>query len=154
HKLFSSSVGMVAFSEEEIAREIHDLRYGDIPIFALSLSPERIAQTFANWRAMRIELEEMTIRSSLVVTQLNSGADGPSERDSRSHYARHPHRDRLDERRRKLAADTTERLLKLAVHGEDGSTTWITPESFGSQGWHVQPLGGDTYFGLGGVAVA
>ncbi|MFD0324746.1 type 2 lanthipeptide synthetase LanM family protein [Lysobacter gummosus] len=154
HKLFSSSAGTVAFSEEEIAREIHDLRYGDIPIFALSLSPERIEQTFANWRAMRIELEEMTIRSSLVVTQLNSGADGPSERDSRSHYARHPHRDRLDERRRKLAADTTERLLNLAVHGEDGSTTWITPESFGSQGWHVQPLGGDTYFGLGGVAVA
>ena len=70
------------------------------------------------------------------------------------HFARHPHRDRLDQRRRRLAAETTSRLLRLAVRGEDGSATWITPESFGSQGWHVQPLGGDSYFGLGGVAVA
>ncbi|ALN88090.1 type 2 lantibiotic biosynthesis LanM family protein [Lysobacter capsici] len=151
--LFSSAGGGAQPSPEDIAGEIDALRYGDIPIFALSLSPERIAGTLANWRGMRIELEEMTIRSSLVVTQLNSGADGPDQRDSRSHYARHPHRDRLDERRRRLAAETMQRLLQLAVRGEDGSVTWITPESFGSQGWHVQPLGADAYFGLGGVAV-
>jgi len=151
--LFSGEGTGTTSSPEDIAGEIDALRHGDIPIFALSLTPERIAETLANWRAMRIELEEMTIRSSLVVTQLNSGADGPSQRDSRSHYARHPHRDRLDARRRALAADTMRRLLALAVRGDDGSATWITPESFGSRGWHVQPLGADSYFGLGGVAV-
>ena len=153
-KLFSAGGAGAAPTEQEIASEIDDLRHGDIPIFAVSLSPRRIAGILGNWRAMRIELEEMTIRSSLVVTQLNSSADGPGERDSRAHFARHPHRDRLDQRRRRLAAETTSRLLRLAVRGEDGSATWITPESFGSQGWHVQPLGGDSYFGLGGVAVA
>ncbi|KQZ68000.1 MULTISPECIES: type 2 lanthipeptide synthetase LanM family protein [unclassified Lysobacter] len=152
--LFSGSTAGMAPTQQEIAGEIDDLRYGDIPIFVVSLTPERIAETLDNWRTMRIELEEMTIRSSLVVTQLNSGTDGPGQRDSRSHFARRPHRDKLDQRRRKLAAETTERLLRLAVRGEDGSVTWITPESFGDKGWHVQPLGADGYFGLGGVAVA
>lgn len=152
--LFSRSVSGVAPSHDEVAGEIEDLRHGDIPIFAASLTRERIAETLANWRAMRIEVEEMTIRSSLVVTQLNSGTDGPNERDSRSHYARRPHSARLDARRRELAADTFERLLRLIVRGSDGSATWITPESFGTLGWHVQPLRGDVYFGLGGMAVA
>jgi type 2 lantibiotic biosynthesis protein LanM len=152
--LFSRSVSGVAPSHEEVTGEIEDLRHGDIPIFVASLTRGRIAETLANWRAMRIELEEMTIRSSLVVTQLNSGTDGPSERDSRSHFARQPHGARLDARRRELAADTSERLLRLAVRGNDGSATWITPESFGTKGWHVQPLRGDVYFGLGGMAVA
>lgn len=152
--LFSRSVSGAAPSQDEIAGEIEDLRYGDVPIFAASLTRERIAETLANWRAMRIEVEEMTIRSSLVVTQLNSGTDGPNERDSRSHYARRPHSARLDARRRELAASTFERLLRLIVRGSDGSATWITPESFGTMGWHVQPLRGDVYFGLGGMAVA
>lgn len=152
--LFSRSVSGAAPSHDEIAGEIEDLRHGDIPIFVVSLTRERIAETLASWRAMRIEVEEMTIRSSLVVTQLNSGTDGPNERDSRSHYARRPHDARLDARRRKLAADTLERLLRLIVRGSDGSATWITPESFGTMGWHVQPLRGDVYFGLGGMAVA
>ncbi|WP_242112126.1 type 2 lanthipeptide synthetase LanM family protein [Luteimonas aquatica] len=153
-KLLSRNPAGVAPPQEEIDGEIEDLRYGDIPVFVAPLAAGRIAAILANWRAMRLELEEMTIRSSLVVTQLNHGADGPSERDSRIHFARAPHRQRLDERRRRLAADTAERLLRLAVRGADGSATWITPESFGSKGWHVQPLRGDVYFGLGGVAVA
>ena len=153
-KMFSSAVAGTLSTPEEIAGEIEDLRHGDIPVFVAPLTPERIGEILADWRSMRIELEEMTIRSSLVVTQLNSGTDGPSERDSRSHYARRPHSESLDQRRRRLAADTTERLLRAAVRAGDGSTTWVSPESFGDKGWHVQPLSGDSYFGLGGVAVA
>ncbi|MEH6418154.1 type 2 lanthipeptide synthetase LanM family protein [Pseudomonas sp. CGJS7] len=153
-KLFAGGANGEPTPQAQIDSEIEDLRYGDIPIFAESLSAQRVGAALANWREMRIDLEEMTIRSSLVVTQLNSGTDGPSERDSRAHYARRPQREGLEQRRRRLAADTTQRLLRLAVRGEDGSATWVTPESFGSKGWHVQPLGGDVYFGLGGVAVA
>ncbi|MET4726990.1 type 2 lantibiotic biosynthesis protein LanM [Lysobacter enzymogenes] len=152
--LFSRSPSAQAPSPEQIAVEIDDLRYGDIPAFVEPLSAQRIEATVEEWRGMRIELEEMIVRSSLVVTQLNNETDGPSERDSRSHYARQPHREGLDQRRRALAADTVQRLLRLSVRADDGSTTWISPESFGGDGWHVQPLGADAYFGLGGVAVA
>lgn len=152
--LFSRSPSAIAPSPQQIAEEIDALRFGDIPAFVEPLSAARIGETLDEWRRMRIELEEMIIRSSLVVTQLNSETDGPSERDSRSHYARRPHRDNLDARRRALAADTMQRLLRLSVRAADGSVTWISPESFGGEGWHVQPLGADAYFGLGGVAVA
>ncbi|QWP75401.1 type 2 lantipeptide synthetase LanM family protein [Lysobacter sp. K5869] len=152
--LFSRSPSAVAPPPEQIAAEIDDLRYGDIPAFVEPLSAQRIGDTLADWREMRIELEEMIVRSSLVVTQLNSETDGPSERDSRSHFARRPHSERLDARRRALAADTMARLLRLSVRAADGSVTWISPESFGGDGWHVQPLGADAYFGLGGVAVS
>ncbi len=46
-----------------------------------------------------------------------------------------------------------ESLLRLAVHGEDGSMTWITPEVTRT-GWTVQPVQPDLYFGLGGIAFA
>ncbi|QQP99097.1 type 2 lanthipeptide synthetase LanM family protein [Lysobacter enzymogenes] len=153
-KVFAASAGGPPPTPEQIASEIDDLRHGDIPLFVAPLSAARIAQTLDGWRHMRIELEDMTIRSSLVVTQLNSGTDGPGERDSRSHYARNVRRDNLEQRRRALAADIVERLLRVSVRGDDGSVTWISPESFGGSGWHVQPLGGDAYFGLGGIAVA
>lgn len=136
----------------EIAAEIDDLRYGDVPVFSAPLTRARIDATMADWRAMRIDLEELTIRSALVATKLNRSVDEPV--DSRRHYfARHPHADRLDARRRKLAAEAVERLLRLAVRGDDGSVTWITPETSQS-GWLVQPLQADIYFGLGGVLIA
>lgn len=141
-------------SPHEIAGEIDDLRHGDIPIFVAPLTRERIAATFADWRAMRIDLEELTIRSALVATELNRRADEPDPRNRlRLYFARNPHADRLEARRRKLAADAVEHLLRLAVRGGDGSVTWITPETTHA-GWLVQPLQHDIYFGLGGVIVA
>jgi type 2 lantibiotic biosynthesis protein LanM len=138
----------------EIAGEIDDLRYGDVPIFGGPLARARVDASLADWRAMRIDLEELTIRSALVATELNRPADEPDPADRfRLFYARAPHADRLDARRRRLAADTVERLLRLAVRGNDGTVTWITPETSHS-GWLIQPLQHDIYFGLGGVAVA
>ncbi len=138
---------------QEIAAEIEAMRYGDVPIFAGPLPRDRIDAALADWRAMRIDLEEMTIRSALVTTELNRRAGEPQARDERLYFARHPHASGLEARRRKLAADAVERLLALAVRGGDGSATWITPETH-NRGWQVQPLQGDLYFGLGGVAVA
>ncbi len=138
----------------EIASEIDDLRYGDVPIFAAPLTRARIDDAVADWRAMRLELEELTVRSALVATHLNLSDDEPQDdRAARRYSARHPHADRLDQRRRKLAAEAVERLLRLSVRGKDGSITWITPE-VNRAGWQVQPLATDLYFGLGGVVVA
>ena len=138
----------------EIDTEIADLCYGDIPIFAAPLTRTRIDETLADWRAMRLELEELTIRSALVATHLNLSDDQPEDvRSERRYAARHPHADDLDQRRRRLAAEAVERLLRLSVRGSDHSATWITPE-INRAGWQVQPLATDLYFGLAGVAVA
>lgn len=145
-------VAIAPSAAHEIAAEIDDLRHGDVPIFVALLSPARIDTAIADWRAMRIDLEELTIRSALVATVLNRRIDEP-DREGRTYFARHPHADHLDARRRRLAVDAVERLLRLAVRGNDGSVTWITPETSKS-GWQVQPLQVDVYFGLGGVTFA
>ncbi|MFC3653813.1 type 2 lanthipeptide synthetase LanM family protein [Dyella humi] len=138
----------------EIAAEIDDLRYGDVPIFAAPLTRTRIDEAAADWRAMRLELEELTVRSALVATHLNLSDDQPEDdRAARRYAARHPYVDHLDQRRRKLAAEAVERLLRLSVRGKDGSITWITPE-VNRAGWQVQPLATDLYFGLAGVVIA
>ncbi|BDU19175.1 type 2 lanthipeptide synthetase LanM family protein [Dyella sp. GSA-30] len=138
-------------SPEAIAAEIDDLRHGDIPVFSAPLTRARIDGALADWRGMRIDLEELTIRSALVITSLNQRfAASPAARDF---YPRHPHSDHLETRRRQLLTDATERLLRLSVRGNDGSVTWITPETC-QDGWMVQPLQSDVYFGMGGVVIA
>ncbi|MGN6235526.1 type 2 lanthipeptide synthetase LanM family protein [Dyella sp.] len=138
---------------EEIQAEIDDLRYGDVPIFVAPLAASQIALVLADWRAMRLELEELTIRSALVATDLNQRMrDREEEHSGRLYAARNPFTERLEPRRRRLAHAAVERLLRLAVRGSDGSFTWITPE-IGRAGWLVQPVCADLYFGLGGVAV-
>ncbi|MCF7752579.1 type 2 lantipeptide synthetase LanM family protein [Bacillus subtilis subsp. subtilis] len=138
----------------EITGEIDDLRYGDIPIFGAPLDADRIRAVVANWRDMRIDLEDVTIRSTLVATDLNQHALARAEaREGYSYAARHPHADRLEVRRRTLAAAAVESLLRLSVRGDDGSMTWITPEVT-PNGWTVQPVRPDAYFGLGGIAFA
>lgn len=146
-------VPLAPSAPREIADEIEDLRHGDVPIFVTPLDRRRIDAALDNWREMRLDVEEMAIRSALVVTELNRRAHEPEGSDSRFYFARRPHTERLDARRRKLAADAAGRLLALAVRGRDGSVTWITPEA-SREGWHVEPLQADVYFGLGGVAVA
>lgn len=147
-------VSIAPSAPEEIMAEIDDMRHGDVPIFVEALSRTQIDEIFADWRAMRIELEELTIRSALVATDLNQRIrDREEEHSGRFYAARRPHADRLDARRRQLASNAVERLLRLAVRGDDGSTTWITPE-IGRSGWLVQPVYADVYFGLGGIAVA
>lgn len=137
-----------------IMAEIDDLRHGDVPMFAFSLGLRQIKDVYADWRSMRIELEELTIRSALVATDLNQRIrDRDEEASGRFYAARQPHTHRLEQRRRQLAAEAVERLLRLSVRGDDGSVTWITPE-IGRSGWLVQPVYADVYFGLCGIALA
>ena len=139
---------------EEIAGEIDDLRYGDVPIFVSTVGRAPVIAALADWRAMRIDLEELTIRSALVATDLNQHlAERTQERSGRRYAAREPRAEQLDARRRKLAKDAMESLLRLAVRGDDGTITWITPEVTRG-GWLVRPVQPDLYFGLGGIAVS
>ena len=136
----------------EVDAEIDSMCAGDIPVFVAPLSAERIAIILDDWRNMRADLEELTIRCALVATNLNA-TNGENERDGLHFFARQPHAERLELRRRKIARDAIERLLGFAVRGGDGSVTWITPET-NAAGWLVQPVRNDLYFGLGGVVVA
>jgi type 2 lantibiotic biosynthesis protein LanM len=138
---------------QEIDAQIDDLRYGDIPVFVAPVTPGQIHAALADWRAMRIDLEALTIRTALVTIELNRPGAFSGAGDERLCPASSTRADRLDARRRKLAAEALERLLQLAIAGADGSITWLTPEATHSGGF-VQPLEGDLYFGLGGVAVA
>lgn len=138
---------------EEIAAEIEDMRYGDVPIFGRRLTAADVEAALVDWRGMRVELEELTIRGALVATDLNRHMDDRVEREDRRFAARNPHRDRLESRRRRLAAEMAERMLRAAVRGADGSATWITPEVT-ANGWLIRPLQPGMYYGLGGVAVA
>lgn len=140
-------------SPEEIAGEIEDLRHGDVPIFVVELSPERIETTLSDWRAMRVELEEILVRGALVATKLNDEmAASTAEEDERARYIGHSHVAQLDTSRRALAARAMERLLQLAITGGDGSVTWIAPDFDGTR-WHIEPVQTDLYAGFGGVAV-
>ncbi|WP_064749028.1 type 2 lanthipeptide synthetase LanM family protein [Lysobacter antibioticus] len=139
-------------SAHEIDGEIEDMRIGDVPIFVAPLDPARIEETLQRWRRMRVELEELTIRSALVTVDLNQRL-GKNERVRADIVARHPHAERLDQRRRAAAAQAVGQLLRLAVYGDDGSVTWISPV-LGDTGWVTRPLQADLYTGLGGVALS
>jgi class II lanthipeptide synthase len=138
----------------EIATEINDLLHGDIPIFVSPLTRSRIDAVLTDWRAMRADVEELTIRSALVATDLNQRMRyKDEERAGKLYAARRPRKTNLDDRRRTAAAAAVHKLLRLAVRGADGSVTWITPE-ISRSGWIVQPVQPDLYFGLGGIVVA
>lgn len=136
----------------EVKEEIDAMRHGDIPLFSAVLDASRIANVVENWREMRIDLEEVTIRSTLVATDLNEHAMARAEaRDGFSYAAKAPHGDALEARRRVQAVEAVNHLIRLSVRGNDGTITWITPE-ITQTGWAVRPVQPDAYFGLGGIA--
>lgn len=135
-----------------IAAEVEDMRHGDIPVFAERLAPADVDGVLDGWRGMRLEMEELTIRGALVTAYLN-GRLADRQGAPRDILARHPHARDFDARRRRLAAATVEKLLRLSVRGGDGTRTWISPV-LGPEGWTMRTLQADLYIGLGGIAVA
>jgi type 2 lantibiotic biosynthesis protein LanM len=145
-----------------IAAEIADLLAGDVPFF--STTPRRgtldgpggtswlpgtdlAADALGRWRAADLRWDMDVTRAALVSAYLNDGAPPsnrmtvPRTRDSG-----------LDRRRRDVAAQLVRQLLDHALHGGDGTVTWIAPV-LNPEGWQVQPLGPDLYGGLPGIAV-
>ncbi|RAG85219.1 type 2 lantipeptide synthetase LanM [Streptacidiphilus pinicola] len=129
--------------------EIADLLLGDIPVFTFTVDRTRLDATLADWHSADLWREEDVIRSALVGAYLN-------ERQLPARVqvpTRKPHGARLDARRRRIAADAVERLLRHAVTGVDGTTTWISPVLMRA-GWAIRPLTADLYSGQGGVVLA
>jgi type 2 lantibiotic biosynthesis protein LanM len=135
-----------------IAAEIEDMRHGDIPVFANMLAQPQIDDVFQAWLDMRVEMEELTIRGALVTAHLNVRLND----DKRSPYdlsARRPHAENIDRRRRAMAKETVEQMLRLSVRGRDGTMTWISP-ILGRTGWTMRTLQPNLYVGLSGIALA
>ncbi|SFW24939.1 type 2 lanthipeptide synthetase LanM family protein [Luteibacter sp. UNCMF366Tsu5.1] len=149
----NAAVSPVAPSEPAlIANEIDDMLYGDVPVFANVLDASQRDEVFRAWLDMRVELEELTIRGALVTAHLNVRLND----DKRSPYdlsAHHPHANDLDRRRRSMARQTLEQLLRLSVRGDDRTMTWISPV-LGRGGWQMRTLQSNLYVGLGGIVLA
>jgi type 2 lantibiotic biosynthesis protein LanM len=146
-----------------IAAEVADLLEGDIPFFGTTPAVgwlrgprntgwgERhdvLAETLQRWRSADHQVERELIQSSVVCAYINDGF-----MPSNSHMSvAQPDTRNLDDRRRRLAADIVGRLVTTAIHGGDGTATWIAPV-MNLTGWSVQPLSPDAYSGAPGLAV-
>ncbi|WP_157251549.1 type 2 lanthipeptide synthetase LanM family protein [Nonomuraea typhae] len=146
-----------------IAAEVDELCDGDIPMFDTTprvgmlrgpadtrCGPETdlVADAVARWRARDHGLDRRVAQAALVSAYLNEGWMPDEERLSPGLIRT----DRLEPRRRTAAAGIMRGVLDSAIHGADGTVTWITP-LLNPTGWAVQPLSADLYGGAHGVAV-
>ncbi|WP_257451458.1 type 2 lanthipeptide synthetase LanM family protein [Archangium lipolyticum] len=132
-----------------IDREIDDLLVGDVPVFTVRVDDALIEKIVAGWRSADLALEEMTIQGALVSAYLNDRVLPPRMQDP----LKQPRGERLDARRRTLAAAMVRQMLDAGIRGSDGTVTWISPV-LTEVGWVIRPLTADVYSGQGGVALA
>lgn len=146
-----------------IDAEVEELLEGDIPVFTTQashgrlegprgtawLSPRDLVDAaLEHWRAADFHLERNVIQSALVSAYINDGWR-PDEVPRRPEQVRV---DDLERSRRRIVARIMGDLCSTAIHGEDGTVTWIAP-IFRPTGWSVQPLEQDLYGGTSGVAL-
>ena len=146
-----------------VEAEIDDMLAGDIPYFSgiagegvlagpggtTWLAPRDLVEAaWCNWRAADLALEENFVRTAIVSAFVNDGGT-PGGGSLWPQQARHGD---LDARRRRAAAAILRRFVATAIHGDDGTATWIAP-TLTATGWSVQPLDPDLYGGLSGVAL-
>lgn len=160
----ATNVSQAPSDETSIAAEIDDLLAGDIPYFSAVAgdgvfegpagvtwgTPVNLVDAVVDhWRGADERLERNYVQAALASAYVRDDAitgDGAS----RSPGA--VRRDRLDLRRRMQAAAIMSRYLETAVHGGDGTVTWIAP-MLTPVGRSVQPLGPNLYSGIAGIAV-
>lgn len=145
-----------------VAAEVADLLVADVPFFATTPATGRLAgpgdttwgldrdlvhEARQRWRGADIETDRQVIKGALMSAYINEGG---LPRVQRLGVA-DPDRDDIDRRRRAVAASIIDRLAEAALHGPDGTVTWVAP-SLSETGWCVQPLGPDLYNGLAGLA--
>lgn len=162
-KRMGGNVALAPGDDGVIEAEIEDLRVGDIPIFTTLagdgvltgpggmkwLPPSNLVEeALADWRKVDLALERDYVRMAMVSAYVNGGWMP----DESSMWPARPKPGRLDERRRRQAAALVRRLVSTALHGEDGTATWIAP-TLTPNGWAVQALDPDLYAGLSGLAL-
>jgi class II lanthipeptide synthase len=146
-----------------VEAEVADLLHGDVPFFATTVrrgtmvgpratmwgpQTDLVDQTLNRWRTNDVGLDRQVIQAALVSAYLNEGGTAAGSRL----VPPPPTLAGLDRRRRELAASIVGSLVDAAVHGEDGTASWIAPV-LGPVGWAVQPLGPDLYGGMAGLAL-
>ncbi|MDH5822864.1 type 2 lanthipeptide synthetase LanM family protein [Luteimonas sp. RD2P54] len=159
----AANAGFAPAEAEVIDAEIEDLLIGDIPFFTALAAPgaiegpggtgwrslaDPIGDAHRRWHGFDRALDRNLIRASLVSAYIN---DGWMPNDVSLLPAKGSGGD-PEARRRRHAARIVSNLVGSAIHGDDGSVTWIAPV-LGPAGWAVQPLPPDLYTGLSGVAL-
>lgn len=147
-----------------VEAEIDDLMIGDIPFFSTVaregvltgpagvrwLEPcNRVEHAWRHWREADLSRERSYIQMALVSAYVN---DGFIPDEDVSHWPREVLHGDLDARRRRQAARIVANLVATAIHGDDGTATWIAP-TLTPAGWAVRPLDPDLYGGLSGAAL-
>lgn len=147
-----------------IEAEIDELMVGDIPFFATVaregvltgpagvrwLEPSnRVDDAWRSWREADLGRERGYIQMALVSAYVNEGWL-PDE--DASFWPLEVRPGDLDRRRRRQAAAIMTGLRDAAIHGDDGTATWVAP-TLTPAGWAVRPLDPDLYGGLSGAAL-
>ena len=147
-----------------INAEIADLKEGDIPFFSTTVAQGQlegpratrwlppanlIDATLDHWRSADLQKERSIIHAALVGAYINDGGTP----EHRSLWPSQPRAGDLDLRRRVQLSAIMHDFLRHAVHGEDGTVTWVAPSFDPGTGWSVRPLAQDLYSGLSGVGL-
>lgn len=147
-----------------IDAEVAELLDGDVPYFSTCTDDGRlqgprgtcwrepgdlVEAALRDWRDADLQLERNVIQAALVSAYINDGWMP----DDASMWPARPRRDELDARRRRQASRIVDGLAATAIHGSDGTVTWIAPVLSPETGWSIQPLSTDLYGGLSGVSL-
>jgi type 2 lantibiotic biosynthesis protein LanM len=146
-----------------INAELDELLESDVPYFSAIASEGRLSgprgthwlnpcnlvnAAFENWRSADFGLERHVIETSLVSAYINEGWKAARV----SFFSKNGRGGDLDVRRRRQVAQIVGRIMRNAVHGDDGTVTWVAP-ALTASGWSVQPLQPDLYNGISGIAL-
>jgi type 2 lantibiotic biosynthesis protein LanM len=146
-----------------IGAEVADLLVGDVPVFVTTAASgvltgpggltwgepqDLVSAALDSWRTACPEVDRQVVEASLISAYLDADLVTGRRRVPVDRVRGHD----LDRRRRAQTAAIMTRLAKAAIHGDDGTVTWVAP-GLDSTGWSVRPLSVDLYDGLAGVAV-
>jgi lantibiotic modifying enzyme len=146
-----------------ISAEVAEMLDGDVPTFAttpatgLLFGPrgttfgsrtDLIDGALGHWRGTDPAVDRRIVQAALVAANLNESGPPAAERRLPSTVDG----DRLDHRRRALAARIVGQIVDTAIAGADSTVTWVAP-MLDPAGWAVHPLSHDLYGGTAGIAV-
>ncbi len=159
----AANASMAPSDPAVIHAEIAELLKGDIPYFSCLASegqlhgpggttwlPPRnlVEAALSDWRSADFALERKAIQASLMSAYSNDAwaSHGTSIMRAQGRGGD------LEGRRRRQAAQIIQSIMTNAIHGDDGSVTWIAPV-LTATGWAMQPLEQDLYNGISGLTL-
>ena len=166
YELFSKmaqNVSAAPSAPDVIEGEIDALLAGDVPYFSTVardgvlegpgdtrwLEPRNLVEaSYESWRGADFNSERQYVHAALVSAYVNDITTliGNQLRPKTVRG------DALDARRRRQAARIMKSFVDSAIHGGDGTATWIAP-TYTTTGWSVQASTADIYSGISGAAI-